>query len=453
MNKKMKVVVGCVLSVLLNNTFAATNMLSPQTPAPMKKNVQDFWQIYQLAAKNNATYHAAGATFSANQEEVPKALAALFPTLDLGYNIARSDTHVSPVTLLNSDDISTGQNFTAQATQVLFNWADWEGFSQSQYQVKADAVDLATAQQQLIMSTSTDYFGVLFSLDQLDYAKANEAWHKATLEQAEQQYKVGTTSIADYQASKAEYETSVADLIAAQNSVSTSYATLAQLIGQSIPNLKLKMLKSNFPFVNPKPSKLSYWLNLGLKQNLNIVKNQYIVSAAGEGVSGAYSAFLPNASLDGKYEKDWGNDSADTKQATIGANASINVFNGGQDLATLHQQKYTRDAAQFNLQQAIRATHSSVQTDYLTVISDVSLVEADKQAVISAQVSVDAYEAGYKVGTQTMSDLLQQQNQLFAAQQTYARQKYTYINDLLTLKKDVGTLSVKDVQSINQWLI
>ena len=86
------------------------------------------------------------------------------------------------------------------------------------------------------------------------------------------------------------------------------------------------------------------------------------------------------------------------------------------------------------------------------MLSDISKVEAYKQAVIAAEASVAAMKAGYDVGTRTIVDLLNQQQQLFNAQKEYSQARYAYINDLLTLKRQAGTLSYHDIDAINNWL-
>ena len=138
--------------------------------------------------------------------------------------------------------------------------------------------------------------------------------------------------------------------------------------------------------------------------------------------------------------------------ANAKASVQWNIINGGSDYATTKQRKYTENAAKYTLLETRRSAESALKTAYLNVLSDISQVEAYQQAVIAAEASVAAMKAGYDVGTRTIVDLLNQQQQLFNAQQKYSEAKYAYINHLLALKQTAGTLSYHDIDAINNWL-
>ena len=61
-------------------------------------------------------------------------------------------------------------------------------------------------------------------------------------------------------------------------------------------------------------------------------------------------------------------------------------------------------------------------------------------------------EESYKVGTQTLVDVLNQQQNLYKAQTQYATDRYAFVNNILALKQAAGTLSFDDLCAINAWL-
>jgi outer membrane protein len=61
-------------------------------------------------------------------------------------------------------------------------------------------------------------------------------------------------------------------------------------------------------------------------------------------------------------------------------------------------------------------------------------------------------EAGYKLGTQTMVDVLSAQDNLFDNQTTFAQDLYAYLMTTLQLKEASGSLSANDILTINKWL-
>lgn len=101
----------------------------------------------------------------------------------------------------------------------------------------------------------------------------------------------------------------------------------------------------------------------------------------------------------------------------------------------------------------LNATEKNTRSSYLNVISEVSRVQALKQAVISNQSALKATEAGFEVGTRTIVDVLNVQRDLFRAKQEHSNSRYTYILNVLKLKQASGELARVDIETVNGWLM
>ena len=86
------------------------------------------------------------------------------------------------------------------------------------------------------------------------------------------------------------------------------------------------------------------------------------------------------------------------------------------------------------------------------MIAGISEVEATKQAVVSAQSSLDATQAGFEVGTRTIVDVLLSQQTLFQAQSSYSQARHAFVLSGLQLKQAAGTISGKDIEAVNALL-
>src|SRR5262249_754868 len=100
-----------------------------------------------------------------------------------------------------------------------------------------------------------------------------------------------------------------------------------------------------------------------------------------------------------------------------------------------------------------RDTINTTRKNYLNVISGISQVNADLQAIKSNISSVRGMEASYRVGTETLVNVLNQREKLYKAQTQYASDRYSFIENVLTLKEAAGTLSFGDLIALNGWLI
>jgi outer membrane protein len=105
------------------------------------------------------------------------------------------------------------------------------------------------------------------------------------------------------------------------------------------------------------------------------------------------------------------------------------------------------------LEQQFRATENVTRQSYLGVMAGISKIAADRKAIQSAKSSLEGMEAGYRVGTEILVNVLNQQQAVFENEVQYAHDRYQYVNDLLALKQAAGTLSPNDLMAINAWLL
>lgn len=128
------------------------------------------------------------------------------------------------------------------------------------------------------------------------------------------------------------------------------------------------------------------------------------------------------------------------------------LFSGGQVSAQRRQAKYQYHAAR----ETYSATQAEVskQTEALVLATN-NLIErlATKQRAIESNSRVlDLVQKGYHAGLSDISVLLDAQKAVFTAQRNYQQDKYRYILNWLRLKQLAGTVSEKDLASLNQYL-
>jgi len=128
------------------------------------------------------------------------------------------------------------------------------------------------------------------------------------------------------------------------------------------------------------------------------------------------------------------------------------IYAGGGTSSQVRQAVYLQRAARERLERTARATERLTRDSYLGVISEISRVRALKQAVASSDTALKASEAGYEVGTRTTVDVLLARQRLFDAQTSYARSRYDYVINVLTLEQASGMLDESRLMRVNGWL-
>ncbi|MNG87249.1 Outer membrane protein TolC precursor [compost metagenome] len=140
------------------------------------------------------------------------------------------------------------------------------------------------------------------------------------------------------------------------------------------------------------------------------------------------------------------NDAGENK---VGLSFNLPLYSGGQTNSQVQQAQYNFVGASEQLESAHRSVVQTVRSSFNNVNASISSINAYKQAVISAQSSLDAMEAGYQVGTRTIVDVLDATTTLYNAKQQLSSARYTYLINQLNIKSALGTLNENDLLLLN----
>ena len=447
MKRKLSVICLGLAGCLLSSPVLATDLV----------------EAYNDALKSDPTYLAAQSTYHAALQDTPISRAVLLPQLSLGGSnsgaLFLDKAKASGSGQTDSTTTSRGYDVALSLTQSIFDFTAIEEFRAAQDTVKAAAATYYAALQTLMVTVATDYFAVLEAQENLRYADANVVANKSSLTQAQQQYEVGTNTQTDVYTAQAAYSTAVSQQVAAQNSVADAIETLRAVTGKEYTTFSA--LNKDFPLVSPDPKKVSEWVKVAVENNPNLKAAHYTAMSAMKTVSAQWGGHLPTVDLVASYGTDYqyqtSNNSSDagsdrTNTGSVGIGVSMPLFEGGLVTAQTKQAEFNYETAIHNLELEHRTIETSTRIDYLNVLSAISAVQADGTSVKSNQSALRGLEAGYRVGTQTMIDVLNQQSLLFQSEQSFATDRYNYVTNLINLKNDTGVLGLNDLEAINDWL-
>jgi outer membrane protein len=441
--------------------------------APMA-HADDLMQIYQEARSSDPTLAGAEATKLSTDENVDQARAQLLPQIAAALSFTRATGGNNSASFV-PDPVSGGNELVLATSttsyqrslgttldQSLVDVSRWTALKSSKYSAEAGAATYDAAQQQLLINTAQVYFSVLTALDALKFADANEKALNRQLEQAQQRFEVGLAAITDVNDAKAQHDAAVANVISAQNAVDQARETVRQLTNKE-PG-EFRKLREDLPLDHPNPDDPKAWVELATRQNPSLSSASFQVEAANQNINTARAGHLPvlNAQLSYARSPTWGDtdfrggtfhDSSDPKWgSSIGVTLSVPIFTGGAVQSRVRQAIYTRDFAQDQYELVRRQVEAATRNNFRSVIAGASEVEATKAAVVSAQSSVEATQAGYEVGTRTIVDVLISQQTLLQAQSSYSQARHTFVIDGLLLKQAAGVIEVKDLELINALL-
>ena len=415
--------------------------------------------VYKQALEYDPQFKQAYSTYKSTAESVPQAFAALLPNVTGTASYAYLDT--SAINNLNPNFDATDRYYQSQygitATQPLFNLQAWIAVSQAKATTKQAQATFNSAAQDLIIRTAKAYFNVLLAADNVRYSIAKQKANQRQYDQASQRFKVGLDAITSVYEAKAALDASKATVISDKNNLINQYERL-----RKITNIRYKSLSplasNKLPLVKPKPSIAAPWVKTALAQNYALQAARFGAIAARKNINQQAAGHLPTLSVQAQFnETDNHTDvpaiATDTNQKSATLNLNFPMFQGGLVLSQTRQAQYDYETAYQQLQQTYQDTLANTHISYNTIIDGISQIKADRQAIKSAKNSLESTEAQFQVGTRTMVDVTNAQEALFQAQTQLSTDQYNFIQAILQLKYNAGTLSPQDVYEVNSWLV
>lgn len=418
---------------------------------------ENLLQVYKQARESNPDLRKTAADRDAAFEKINEARSPLLPQLGLsaGYNYNNGYRDSNGV---NSNVTSASLGLT----QTIFDMSKWRALTLQEKTAGISDVTFQTAAQTLILNTATAYFNVLSAIDTLSYTQANKQAVYRTLDQTTQRFNVGLVAITDVQNARASYDTVLAAEVTARNNLDNALESLRQVTGTFYPELASLNTAS---FNTKRPEAVNNLLKEAESRNLSLLSARLSQDLAREQIRSAQTGYMPTVNLNAStgvtntnYNSRSNNSLATSSnggknsydgQNQIGVSLSLPLYSGGQTNSQVQQAQYNFVGASEQLESAHRSVVQTVRSSFNNVNASISSINAYQQAVVSAQSSLDATEAGYQVGTRTIVDVLDATSTLYNAKQQLSSARYTYLINQLNIKSALGTLNENDLMTLN----
>jgi outer membrane protein len=435
---------------------------------------EDLLNVFDRAVDNDPQIREANANRLAAREARPQAWANVLPSVNGSAARTRSwsDGTGSSTIVLNDQILTqpgggTGvtdtDSWRLDIRQNVFSWAFWAQLKQASHEVAQAEADYRVQQQALAQRVAAQYFDVLNAQDNV---AANDAAREAfarQLDQAEKRFEVGLIAITDVQEARAARDRAAADVISAKRTLASAQETLRATTGEKYNVLNAP--NETMPLLTPAPATEEEWVTVSMDQNSTLISSRLAADIARDSVKIAFGGHLPTVDLVAgrSYSDTDGFRNIPPSQNTsnvatsygksLSLQISVPLFSGGATQSRVREAQYRWIAAKERLERTSRDTERQARDAYLGVISEISRVQALKQALESSQTALRATEAGYEVGTRTAVDVLDARRQVIANQTAYSQSRYTYLNNLIQLRLASGDLDRGTLEEVNKWLV
>jgi len=419
-------------------------------------NAEDLLSVYQQAQANDPVVLGAHAQYLATKEGIDQARATLLPQLSGSVSFTDGESErlndAGQIMTLDSEDFTYGANLSME----IYRHSTWLRLDNAKKLAHQSDIAYQVAKQDLIVRVTEAYFNVLSAKDDLEFSVAEKAAIERQLEQTKQRFSVGLTAITDVHEAQAQYDNAVTDEIRAENNVFNAEEALRVITNVYPRDLNI-LNTERFGTSRPSPDSANEWQQTAEAKNLDLIAQKINVDIAKENINIAKAGHYPSLDLNGSISSSDTDVNSINSPAldshSIGVTLTVPIYSGGAISSSVRQAQSNYVVASQNMEQSHRNVVRNTRNAYNTVIAAVSAIKSLEQSVVSAESALKATEAGFEVGTRTIVDVLNSTRNLYNAKRNLSSTRYTYIQNVLALKRAGGTITDKDLEDINKGLM
>ncbi len=417
-------------------------------------HAENLTDVYRMAEQFDPTLRAAAQARAAARENIPQAQANFLP--NVGFTGSSAYAWVEYPTLPNAD--SGSNNYSLNLNQSIYNRKNFALLDKAELIVQQANVSYADSQQELIVRVTQAYFDVLRTQAAFKLAQSDLEAAQKRLEQTQKRYDVGLIPVTDLADALAARDQRSAAVIKAENALSFAREGLRTITGQSIDYLL--DVKDGLVLLTPVPNDLKEWTSFAEKQNLKLQSAEISININREEIEVQRSGHYPTLDLVASYAYQEPPvltnlprmSDAYYYQSQVAVQLNVPLYMGGSVSSRTRQATYLFQQAQDQYEAARLDTVRNTKDAFRTVNAKIDEVKAFQQGKKSAEMQLEANEAGYQVGTRTIVDVINAQNQLSLAISNLNNSRYDYLLTTILLKRFAGTLAVSDLEQLQRQL-
>lgn len=423
----------------------------------------DLMRIYHEALTQDAQYRSARAAHQAAQEKLVQGRSGLLPNVTLsGFRTEQqvnADNIFTGAGTINPQAVTIhGRGVTISATQPLFRMENIIIYQQSKNEVGRADAQFIVAAQDLILRVAQAYFDALDAQIDVEVAEAQKKAILVQLAQAKRNFEVGTATIVDTNEAQARHDLIISQEIAARNALEIKKRTLQGIIDRFPEHLE------GTRDVAADLAKLQYanmeeWVHAAEDKNFSLKIQKAAYEIAQQEVKRMWAQHYPTVDLVAQYSDQTGVGGAitgrgiDLVSKSIGVQLNVPIFQGFSTQSRVREALALQEKALNDLENTKRNIILQVRQQYLNVTNGIAQINALKQALKSSQTQLDSTVLGQQVGVRTEVDVLNAQQQMFAAKRDLAKAYHSYLMARLRLSAEAGELDEDRLLQINAMLI
>ena len=333
------------------------------------------------------------------------------PSVSLSGSAGVRDTETE-VNGTKTDNSLTPYTVGLNVTQPLYRGGRTTAETErAEARIKAARASLRSTEQDVMLQVATAYFNVLRDTAVVELNQNNVRVLERQLEATRDRFDVGEVTRTDVSQAEARLAGAKANLISAQGALANTRAQYERLVGNPPSDLEIPNALSGLP------TSISDVLTIAQGQHPDVLQAIYSEEAAQSDIRLSEGSLYPEVSLAAGVERqhEASNDDFTSDTADIIASVSIPLYQQGAVFSNVRSAKQTAGQARIQIDEARRSVIENATSAWETLVTARASIESQQAQVSSAEVALDGVQREASVGSRTVLDVLDQEQELLQA--------------------------------------
>ncbi len=432
----------CFRANWLASTALAVALIGIQGATPAHS--ESLEQALVSAYMTNPTLSAERASLRSADEGVAQAVSNWRPTVEFTADggFERNESSLRTGSARTQD--RTPKSMSFDLTQPLFRGGrTMSETSEAENTVMAERARLVAAEQTLLVAAATAYLDVYRDEAVLDLNHNNEAVLKRQLEATQDRFQVGEITRTDVHQAEARLARSTADRIQSEATLEASRAAYQNAVGVA-PESNLA-----FPPIPPglPESKLEAIKEAAIN-NPVVIAAQYDERAAIDGIDSIWGELLPSieftASAARNYNSASENSRIDSTEALV--TLTVPLYQSGSVYSRLRESKQQASEYRMIVDRERRNSTEQATRAWENLYAAQARVSSFRTQIQSAKIAFEGVEREASVGSRTVLDVLNAEQELLDARVSFIRAQRDEAVTMFELLSAIGRLTAHNLQ-------
>ena len=424
-------------------TVLSTSLAALAVMSVSVVSAQTLTDALALTYKNNPTLEAQRARLRSVDEGVPQAISGWRPDVRFTADVGKLRRRTNSTGGFGSgDDTRTTYSGGFRVTQNLYAGGETEAeIRQAKLEISAERARLVTTEQQVLLDAATAYMNVFREEAVLKLNIGNEQVLARQLQATRDRFNVGEVTRTDVAQAESRLARATAERIQAEGDLEVGRAFYEQIVGAkptTVPN----------PGYPPSlPADVSDAINLAREGNPSVVSATFDERAAREFVETVKAGLLPSVDLVGeaRRSRNQGTPDRTVDDVTITVELTVPLYQQGSVSSKIREAIQLAGQNRLEVEEALRAAIEDAASGFEKLQTARASIKSREVEVRSAKIALEGVEQEAAVGSRTVLDVLDAEQELLDAQVNLVTDQRNGIVASYELLAAVGRLTARNL--------